>query len=88
MSRNSAYRLRRLPGAESFAAAWDEVLGAPVRKVTPRVRDFLEEPLVHLVMFRGRYRAGWWRPGGCDVQAWQIDTSAAPGHGDRVSLER
>lgn len=34
MSRNTAYKLRRKPGAESFAAAWDAALGAPVRKVT------------------------------------------------------
>src|SRR3954447_10134303 len=41
MSRKSAYRLRALPGAESFAAAWDAALGMPVRKVTPPARDFL-----------------------------------------------
>ncbi|MEH6790566.1 hypothetical protein [Parasphingorhabdus sp.] len=37
MSRESAYRLRRKPGAEEFAAAWDAILGAPGtvrRKVT------------------------------------------------------
>ena len=28
MSRESAYRLRRRPGAESFAASWDEALRA------------------------------------------------------------
>ncbi len=28
MSRESAYRLRRKPGAEEFAAAWDGILGA------------------------------------------------------------
>lgn len=31
MSRQAAYCLRRRPGAESFAAAWDAVLGAPRR---------------------------------------------------------
>ena len=60
MSRKSAYRLRALPGAESFAAAWDAVLGGPVRKVTPPPRDFLDcNPLVRLVTFRGRYRGAW-----------------------------
>src|SRR5688572_6632117 len=34
MSRKSAYQLRARAGAESFAAAWDAALGAPVRKVT------------------------------------------------------
>lgn len=37
MARESAYRLRRRPGAESFAAAWDAVLGRAAegrRKVT------------------------------------------------------
>ena len=29
MSRESAYRLRRKPGAEEFSAAWDAILGAP-----------------------------------------------------------
>jgi len=28
MSREGAYRLRRRPGAESFAAAWDSILAA------------------------------------------------------------
>ncbi len=41
-SRETAYRLRRRPGAESFAHAWDSVLTmragnpVPVRKVTPQ----------------------------------------------------
>ena len=29
MSRESAYRLRDKPGAESFAAAWDKILSTP-----------------------------------------------------------
>ena len=60
MSRKSAYRLRSLPGAESFAAAWDAALGLPVRKVTSPARDFFDcDRPVHLVMFRGRYRGAW-----------------------------
>lgn len=39
MARETAYRLRRKAGAESFAAAWDAILGKAadgrVRKVTP-----------------------------------------------------
>ena len=63
MSRKSAYALRARAGAESFAAAWDAALGAPVRKVTPPELDFLAgEGLVRVVMFRGRYRGSWARP--------------------------
>lgn len=39
MSRESAYRLRRKPGAEEFVAAWDAILGAPG---TPRAKVTLE----------------------------------------------
>lgn len=39
MSRESAYRLRRKPGAEEFAAAWDAILGAPG---TPRPKVTLD----------------------------------------------
>lgn len=52
MSRETAYRLRSKPGAESFVAAWDAVLGlAANRKVTPAERmrrafDELVRPLV------------------------------------------
>ena len=41
MARESAYRLRRRQGAESFAAAWDAALGRAAsakRKVTPEER--------------------------------------------------
>lgn len=34
MSRESAYRLRRRPGAESFAAAWDSIMAARPRGST------------------------------------------------------
>ena len=60
MSRKGAYRLRGLPGAESFAAAWDAALGGEARKVTsPRHDPVNIKPLVRLVMFRGRYRGAW-----------------------------
>lgn len=52
MARETAYRLRRRPGAESFAAAWDHIVGhgAPRRKVTPgewmrRALDQLVKPI-------------------------------------------
>jgi len=34
MSRNSVYKLRKRPRAESFTAAWDAAPGMPVRRVT------------------------------------------------------
>ena len=63
MSRKSAYALRARPGAESFAAAWDAALGAPVRKVTVADRHFLaHHGLIRPVLFRGRYRGAWSKP--------------------------
>lgn len=63
MSRNSAYRLRARPKAESFAAAWDAALGAPVRKVTVTDVAFLAyHGLVRPVMFRGKYRGATHTP--------------------------
>lgn len=59
MSRNSAYKLRRLPGAESFAAAWDAALGKPIRKVTIDDLAFLAyKGLIRPKMYAGRY-IGW-----------------------------
>lgn len=56
MSRNSAYKLRARPEAESFAAAWDAALGLPVRKVTVQDLRFVAfEGLIRLRFFRGRY---------------------------------
>ena len=55
MSRQSAYCLRRRPLAESFAAAWDMVLGAPRRKVTVDDLHYLAfVGLIRPVMYRGR----------------------------------
>lgn len=63
MSRNSAYKLRARPGAESFAAAWDAALGAPVRKVTVTDLAFLAyHGLVQPRLFRGRYRGSTRKP--------------------------
>ncbi|AMO72054.1 hypothetical protein [Sphingorhabdus sp. M41] len=52
MSRESAYRLRRKPGAEEFAAAWDAIVGIPG---TPRAKVTLE------TLFQ-RIRQGSYRP--------------------------
>ena len=63
ISRNSAYRLRARPGAESFAAAWDAALGGPIRKVT--VPDLAFRALhgsIQVVLFRGRYRGAQRKP--------------------------
>ena len=63
MSRNSAYKLRARPGAESFAAAWDAALGAPVRKVTVDDLEFRAyHGLIQPVLFRGKYRGAWRKP--------------------------
>lgn len=63
MSRKSAYQLRARPQAESFAAAWDAALGAPVRKVTVTDLEFLAyHGLVRPLLFRGRYRGAVRKP--------------------------
>ena len=59
MSRKGAYQLRRKPGAESFAAAWDASLGKPVSKVTIGDLDFLAYHGLVRPMFRGGKYIGW-----------------------------
>lgn len=66
MTRESAHRLRRREGAESFAGAWDRVLAQPgtgrcsaaqpdYRKVTTgTLLSRLETPLIQPVIYRGR----------------------------------
>lgn len=54
ISRNSAYKLRTKPDAESFAAAWDAALGAPIRKVTITDLWFL----AYRGLIRPRFRGG------------------------------
>jgi hypothetical protein len=73
MARETAYRLRGKRGAESFAAAWDAVLGrAPAagRKVTPeeRCRRALE----------GVLKPRFWRAGHVSTQR-KADNSALLG---------
>ena len=66
MARETAYRLRAKPGAGSFAAAWDAILGRETegrRKVTPderaqRARYGLLKP----VIYAGRHAGTMWKP--------------------------
>ncbi len=57
MSRESAYRLRDKPGAESFAAAWDQLLATP-RESRMSTHDILwhrvEYGKIRPIMRRGR----------------------------------
>ena len=56
MSRKGAYQLRRKPGAEGFAAAWDAALGAPAPKVTFSEWDILyDDGLIEPRFRSGRY---------------------------------
>lgn len=62
-SRETLYRLRRRPGAESFAAAWDAALAIrksgikiPARKVTPDELPVLAfDGAIRVRMYRGRF---------------------------------
>ncbi|HTN13315.1 MAG TPA: hypothetical protein VL094_00760 [Sphingomonadaceae bacterium] len=65
MARETAYRLRAKPGAESFAAAWDAVLGradeGQKRKVTPgelarRASFGLLKPMIYAGQYVGTMR--------------------------------
>jgi hypothetical protein len=54
ISRNSAYKLRQKPDAESFAAEWDAALGMPVRRVTIDDLHFL----AYHGLIKPRFRGG------------------------------
>ena len=55
-SREAAYKLRRHPGAESFAAAWDAALGATVPKLTVDDLEYRAmRGLIRPVMYAGKY---------------------------------
>lgn len=65
LSRETAYRLRRKPGAGSFAAAWDKVTGKPPvkRKVTPEERAVRARfGLLKVRMYYGRHVATELKP--------------------------
>lgn len=66
MARETAYRLRQRAGAESFAAAWDAILGrcdGARRKVTSeeRARRAIEG-LIKPVIYRGKHVANRRKP--------------------------
>ena len=87
-SREAAYKLCRRPSAESFAAAWDAALGAPVRKVTPPALETLAyEGLIRLVACRGRYRGSWTRPDDSALLRLVRRLDRTARRGDTVSLE-
>ncbi len=52
MSRDSAYQLRRKPGAEEFVAAWDMILGVPTS----------QQPKITLESLFQRIEQGRYRP--------------------------
>lgn len=57
MSRESAYRLRRNPGAEEFAAAWDYILGSPdMRKAKVTLEKLFQR--IRVGRYRPMMRAG------------------------------
>ncbi len=63
-SRATAYALRKRPGAESFAAAWDHVLAGPAEPGCPpqrrrKVADWRKLTLKDVIW---RHRIGLWRP--------------------------
>lgn len=82
MSRESAYRLRRKPGAEGFVAAWNYVLDAPE---TPKAKVTLERLLqrVRLGRYRPMMRAG--RYVGTLKKPDNIALLSAISHLDRVA---
>jgi hypothetical protein len=69
MGRESAYRLRKRPGAAGFAAAWDAALGVPRTPVTLASAKSTaldagyrwRAGLLQVVMYRGRYAGTYWK---------------------------
>ena len=89
MARETAYRLRRREGAESFAAAWDAILGRCIgaeRKVTPdeRARRAIEG-LLKPVIYRGRHVANQRKPDNSALLAYlaQLDRGQGSARSER-----
>jgi len=69
MGRESAYRLRRRPGAAGFAAAWDAAMGTAHDAVTLSSAKSTgldagyrcRTGLLQVVMHRGRYAGSYWK---------------------------
>ena len=66
MSRDSAYQLRRKPGAEEFVAAWDAILGVPASQQPKITLETLFQRLKHgsyrPILRGGRYVATIQKP--------------------------
>ncbi|WP_052208182.1 hypothetical protein [Croceibacterium mercuriale] len=66
MTRESAYRLRKHPGAGSFCAAWDTAVRGtrqPRWKFTPvEARALALQGAFHIALHRGRARTIWRKP--------------------------
>ncbi len=86
MARETAYRLRAKPGAESFAAAWDAVLGSAPRMLARNLRKDVTRVSRKVtgvggwdnaacgrfqpVMRRGRYAGSVYRPQNSELLAY------------------
>lgn len=85
MARETAYRLRRKPGAESFAAAWDAVTGRArggKRKVTSEeLSQHALGGLLKPMIWRGEYAgtAQKWDNSALLAHLRQLDRSAVGG---------
>ncbi|WP_121115226.1 hypothetical protein [Croceibacterium ferulae] len=66
LTRESAYRLRKHPGAGSFRAAWDTAIKGkqqPRWKFTPvEARTLALKGPFHVALYRGRARTIWRKP--------------------------
>lgn len=88
MSRMAAYRLRRCPGAESLAHAWDAVMachrGDPTRKrkVTPgELAEHAHEGPFRVLVRRGKFVAAQRKPSNSALlrHLRRLDAAAARG---------
>lgn len=88
MARESAHRLRRKPGAESFAHAWDAIVahyrGAPVpkRKITPdELAECAYEGEFHILMRRRKFQRAVRKPSTTALlrHVRRMDAAAAKG---------
>jgi hypothetical protein len=78
MGRESAYRLRKRPGAAGFAAAWDTALGKPHARVdlasakSTGLSDSYRcrHGLLRVIMDRGRFAASSWKADNNALLQW------------------
>ena len=98
MARETAYRLRRRPGAGSFAAAWDTVTGAAAKGDRSRNRKVTREEraqralygVLKVRMYRGRHVATERKADNSALLAYlaQLDRLAVSDAPDVTSLQR